>query len=106
MKEDSEMETESGKYSSEDMHEILEEITIREEEIKTAFEQFMDTVMEHDQDEIYGERDVSPTYSMLLEDFFQIASSKYGFSIYRPGITDEGLFVEYPYDDEITCFEL
>lgn len=106
MKEESEICNESIVYSSSDMHEILEEISIREEEIKTAFEMFMDTVMEHDQDEIYGERDVTHMYSMLLDDFFQIASGKYGFSIYRPGITDSGLFVEYPYADELTCFEL
>ena len=106
MKEDSEMETESGKYSSEDMHEILEEITIREEEIKTAFEQFMDTVMEHNQNEIYGERDVSFIYSAMLDDFFQIASEKYGFTIYRPTITENGLYTEYPYDDEATYFDL
>ena len=75
-----------------DRLELEEEISIREDELRVAFWQFLEVVMESDADRLYN----------LNSDEITDILSKHDLPVYRPVIRDgedgEIEYIEYPYE--------
>lgn len=83
-----------------DRLELEEEISIREDELRVAFWQFLEVVMESDADRLYNLN--SDEITDILSDVIDVIADKHDLPVYRPVIRDgeDGKieYIEYPYE--------
>lgn len=83
-----------------DRLELEEEISIREDELRVAFWQFLEVVMESDADRLYNLN--SDEITDILSDVIDVIADKHDLPVYRPVIRDGedgGIeYIEYPYE--------
>lgn len=83
-----------------DRLELEEEISIREDELRVAFWQFLEVVMESDADRLYNLN--SDEITDILSDVIDVIADKHYLPVYRPVIRDgedgEIEYIEYPYE--------